>query len=154
MVTVADDELTFIYGETGDDEKYERVTGKAIRNIPMNIRVFTVVFALSLGLIVVSAAIGNILKSKGILTEEMLGSRGVNAVLIFYVGLFCIMAFSLVPLALRFFINMQVKIGHGELFPIKWLQAHEQLAVFGFWGLVITGLVIIIALVKPTDMFK
>jgi hypothetical protein len=120
----------------------------------MNIRLFAIVFFSALGLIVVSAIIGNILETQGILNKEMLGSKGVTAVLGFYFVLFCVMAFSLVPLALRFFLNMQVKIGNAEFVLIRWLQAHEQSVVLGFWGVIVIGLIIIFSLVKPSDMFK
>lgn len=120
----------------------------------MNIRLFAIVFFSALGLIVVSAIIGNILEANGMLNKEMLGSKGVTAVLAFYFALFCVMAFSLVPLALRFFLNMQVKIGNAEFVLIQWLQAHEQSVVFGFWGVIVIGLIIIFSLVKPSDMFK
>lgn len=120
----------------------------------MNIKLFTVLFFGTLGLIIVSAIIGNILEAKGILTKEMLGSKGVTTVISFYFALFCVLAFSLVPLALRFFINMQVKIGNAELVIIRWLQAHEQSVVYGFWGVIVVGLIIIFSLVKPGDLFK
>ena len=120
----------------------------------MNIKLFTVLFFGTLGLIIVSAIIGNILEAKGILTKEMLGSKGVTAVLAFYFILFCILALSLAPLALRFFLNMQVKIGNAELGIIRWLQAHEQSVVYGFWGMIAIGLIIIFAMVKPANLFK
>jgi len=41
------------------------------------------------------------------------------------------MAFAIVPLAVRFFLVMQVKIGNGEFALIKWFQAHEQAVVYG-----------------------
>jgi len=112
------------------------------------------VFFGSLGLIIVSAVIGNILETKGLITKEMKGSNGATAVLAFYFGLFCVMAFSLVPVALRFFLNMQVKIGNAEFVLIRWLQAHEQSVVYGFWGIIIIGLIIIFSLVKPSEIFK
>ena len=120
----------------------------------MSIRLFSIIFFGTLGLIIISAIIGNILEAKGILTKEMIGQRGITAVFAFYFGLFCIMAFSLAPIVLRFFINMQVKIGNGEFVLIRWLQAHEQSVVYGFWGLIIIGLIIIFSLVKPSEMFK
>lgn len=120
----------------------------------MNIKLFTLGFFGSLGLIIISAIIGNILEAKGILTQEMLGPKGVRAVVAFYFALFCIMGFSLAPLALRFFVNVQVRIGNGESVLIKWLHAHEPSVVYGFWGLMIIGLIIIFSLVKPSDMFK
>ena len=120
----------------------------------MNIKLFTVLFFGTLGLIIVSAIIGNILEAKGIITKDILGSKGVTAVLSFYFILFCILAFSLIPLALRFFLNMQVKIGNAKLVIIRWLQTHEQSVVYGFWGLIVIGFIIIFSLVKPADLFK
>ena len=120
----------------------------------MNIKLFTIVFFGALGLTIVSSVIGNILEARGVLTEEMIGAKGVTAVLAFYFGLFCVMAFSLVPLVIRFFINMQVKIGNAEFVLIRWLQANEKPVVFGFWGFIILGFVIIFLLVNPSDMFK
>ncbi len=120
----------------------------------MNIKLFTVLFFGALGLIIVSAIIGDILEAKGILTKEMLGSKGVTTVLAFYFALFCMLVFSLVPIALRFFLNMQVKIGNAEFVLIRWLQAHEQSVVYGFWGLIVIGFIIIFLLVKPGDLFK
>jgi len=118
----------------------------------MNIKVFTIFFGASLGLIIVSAVIGNILEAKGVLSTEMMGSNGRTGVVIFFFTLFSIMGFSVVPLFIRFFITMQVKIGNAEFVFIKWLQAHEQSAVYGFWLLIIVGLVLICTLVKPADM--
>ena len=120
----------------------------------MSIKLFSIIFLGTLGLIIVSAIIGNILEAKGILTKEMIGANGVKTVLVFYFSLFCVMAFSLVPLVLRFFLNMQVKIGNEDFFLIRWLQVHEQSVVYGFWGLIIIGLIIIFLLVKPSEMFK
>ncbi len=120
----------------------------------MNIKLFSFLFFGSLGLIIISAVIGNILESKGIVTKEILGPSGIIAVVIFYFTLFCIMAFSLVPLVLRFFLKMQVKIGNQEVALIRWLQNHEQSVVFGFWGFIVIGLIIIFSLVKTSDLFK
>ena len=120
----------------------------------MNIRLFTIVFFGALGLTIVSSVIGNILEARGVLTAKMIGAKGATAVLAFYFDLFCVMVFSLVPLVIRFFINMQVKIGNAEFFLIRWLKANEQSVVYGFWALIIIGFVIIFLLVNPSDMFK
>jgi hypothetical protein len=120
----------------------------------MSIKFFTKIFFATLGLIIISAIIGNILEAKGVLTKEMLGSKGITTVIALYFALFCVLAFSLAPLALWFFLNMQVKIGNAELVMIRWLQAHEQSVVYGFWGVIIIGLIIIIAMVKQENLFK
>lgn len=120
----------------------------------MNIKFFTIILAISFGLMIISAIIGNILESKGILTKEIIGLGGRTAVVLFYIFLFTLMAFSLVPVALRFFLNMQIKIGNGNLLIIKWLQTHEQMVVFGFWGIILVGFIIMMILVKPADIIK
>ena len=97
---------------------------------------------------IVAAIIGNVLESKGILTREKLGPGGVATGMMIYFGLFCLICFTVVPLAVRFFIQGQIKIGNGQLAVIKWLQAHEHGVVFGFWGFFILGLVIIYVLAK------
>jgi hypothetical protein len=120
----------------------------------MNIKPYLVVFVSAFGLIIISSVIGNILESEKVLTTDSLGPKGIEAVKIFYFLLFCIMVFSFVPLVIRFFIKMQIKIGNGEFFLIKWFQTHERCIVYGFWGLIIVGFVIIFSLVEPVDLFK
>ena len=97
------------------------------------------------GLIIISAIVGNILESKGLLTPERLGPRGIAAGMMVYFTLFCLLCFTIVPLAVRVFIAGQIKIGNGQLAIIKWLQSHEHGVVFAFWGFFIAGLVIIYA---------
>jgi hypothetical protein len=48
---------------------------------------------------------------------------------------------------------MQVKIGNGEFFLIKWFQAREQTLIYCFWGMLIVGLGIIFSLGKD-DIVK
>ena len=106
----------------------------------MNIKLFLIIFASVFGLIILSAVIGNILESKGMLTVEAIGSKGVTAVKIFYFVLFCIMGFSIVPLVIRLFISLQTRIGNAEFFLVRFLQGHEQSVVFGVWIVFIIGL--------------
>jgi hypothetical protein len=62
----------------------------------------------------------------GMLSEEAIGPAGAAAVPMAYMALFLTMGFSLVPLMIRLFIVLQVKIGNGERAPVKWLHAHEK----------------------------
>jgi hypothetical protein len=55
-----------------------------------------------------------------------------------------IICFTLLPLFIKLFIFLQVKIGHGEWLPIKWLQAHETAVIFGAWIFLIIGFCIAI----------
>jgi len=120
----------------------------------MNSKPYLVVFVLAFGLIIISAVIGNILESEGVLTAERIGAKGIEAVKSFYFLLFCVMVFSFVPLVIRFFIYLQIKIGNGKFVLIRWLQANEKSVVFGFWGFIIIGFIIIFSFVKLSDIFK
>jgi hypothetical protein len=63
------------------------------------------------------------------------------------------MAFAIVPLAIRLFIVMQIKIDNREFFLIKWFQAHEQAVVYGCWSMMVIGFCIIFFLAKD-DILK
>ena len=119
----------------------------------MNTRIFIIILAASFGLMIFGAIVGGILESSGRVTREDLGSRGVVIVAMIYFALFCLAALAFVPLAVRFFIVMQIKIGNGEFFLIKWFQAHEQTIVYFVWGMLIVGLGIISSLAKD-DILK
>ena len=118
----------------------------------MNTKICLTIFASAFGLLIVSAIIGNILESNG--TLKTLSPNATSAVMIFYFALFCVLGFSIVPLALRFFISAQIKIGNGELFLVKWLQAHEQGFVFGVWIMFIIGLCISLPAAIKDGLFK
>jgi hypothetical protein len=118
----------------------------------MNTKICLIIFASTFGLLIVSAIVGNILESNG--TLKTLSPTGVMAVKMFYFVLFCVLVFSLVPLVLRYFISAQIKIGNGEFFLIKWLQAHEQGVVYGFWIFCIIGLCIAVPAANRAGFFK
>jgi len=111
-----------------------------------------VAFLAALGLTIAAAIVGNVLESKGIVTRERLCPRGIAAITGVYFGLFCLLCFTIVPLAIRFFIAGHVKIGNGEVVVIKWLREHENTVVFSLWGLFILGLIIIFVLSKDEIM--
>jgi len=114
----------------------------------MNTKLYIIILASSFGLIILGSIIGGILESSGTLTREILGVRGDTILLMISFALFCVMAFALVPLVIRFFIVMQIKIGNGEFFLIQWFQAHEHTVVYCAWGMLVLGLVIIFSLAK------
>jgi hypothetical protein len=114
----------------------------------VNMKVRLIAFLAAFGLMIVAAIIGNVLESKGLLTREKLGPDGVAAGMMIYFGLFCLICFTIVPLAVRIFLIGQTKIGNGQLAIIKWLQAHENAVVFAAWGFFILSLIIIYALAK------
>ena len=91
----------------------------------MNVKRCIVMFAVSFSVRILGVIIGGFLESSGTVTGETLGSRGITILLPTYFALFCVATFSLVPLALRFFMGMQIKIGNKEFFLIQWLQGDE-----------------------------
>lgn len=112
----------------------------------MQTKFFLILFGVSLGLIVLGSIIGSVLESSGVLTKENLGSRGVAVVLGAFFALFCVAAFSLVPIILKVFIRLQIRIGNADLVLIRWLRENEQAVVWGFWGLCATGLLLVLFL--------
>ena len=114
----------------------------------MNTRIFLVVFLSALGLTIVGSIVGNILESRGTLSAATIGANGINAWKLVFFVLFCVMAFSIVPLVVRFFITMQIKIGNGEFFLIKFFQTHEKAIVYGFWIMMVIGFGIIFSLAR------
>jgi len=120
----------------------------------MNTKIFLIILASAFGLIIVGAIVGGIMESHGTFTEETIGPKGITVIQIIYFILFCIMGFALVPIVIRYFIAMQIKIGNGELFLIKWLQAHEQGVIYGFWSLFVIGLCIAVPAAIKDGFFK
>jgi hypothetical protein len=118
----------------------------------MNTKTWLIIFGGTFGLLIVSAIIGNILESNG--TLKTLSPEVETAVMIFYFALFCVLGFSIVPLALKLFISAQIKIGNGELFLVKWLQAHEQGFICGVWIMFIIGLCISLPAAIKDGFFK
>jgi hypothetical protein len=119
----------------------------------MDTRFFIIIAASSFGLMVLSAIVGNVLESMGVLTKENIGRTGTVIVLSFYFTLFCILAFSLVPVLLKAFVAMQVRIGNGEHALIRWVREHERGTVFTVWGLFTAGLLIAFTLARQ-DILK
>jgi len=120
----------------------------------MNTRIFIIILAASFGLMILGAVIGGILESSGTVTRETLSSNNIIIILIIYFTLFCAAAFAFVPLAVRFFIVMQIKIGNSEFFFIKWLQAHEHAVIYSFWIFMIIGLCIAVPAAVKDGFFK
>jgi hypothetical protein len=124
-----------------------------VRGGPVNTKTYLIILGASFALMIVGAIVGNILESNGTLSQKKLGPRGTAAIAAAYLAVFCVMAFAIVPLAVRFFIAMQVRIGNGEFALIQWFQAHEQAVVHGFWGMMVIGICIIYFLAKD-DILK
>jgi len=111
-----------------------------------------VVFITTLTILIGSAIVGNIVQSSG--TFNRLDTHAILAVKVFYFSLFCILVLSLIPVALNYFISAQIKIGNTDVFPVKWLQAHEKGVVLGFWAFCIIGLCIAVPAAIKAGFFK
>jgi len=106
----------------------------------MNIKIFLIILGCSFGLIIAGSVTLGTLESQGTLTSESMGPQGSAAVQIIYFILFCVMCLALIPIFIRTFIVLQIKIGHGSLSIIQWLQAHERAVVYGAWSIFVIGL--------------
>jgi len=111
-----------------------------------------IVFLTTLVILILSAIIGNILESNG--TFGKLSPIAVSAVKVFYFTLFCVLAFSLIPLVISYFIAMQIKIGNGDVAVIKWIQDHQRGVIFGFWAFCIIGMCIALPTIIRAGFFK
>jgi len=120
----------------------------------MNTRIFIIILAASFGLMILGAVIGGILESSGTVTRETLSSKNSITILIIYFTLFCAAAFAFVPLVVRIFIVMQIKIGNGDFYLIKWFQTHEHAVIYGFWIFMIIGLCIAVPAAIKDGFFK
>jgi hypothetical protein len=103
-----------------------------------------IVFLSALGLMI----IGNILESNGTLKSSNYRHQRIDVLTLAYFTLFCVMIFAFVRLVIRFFVFMQIKIGNGELFLVKLLQAREQAVFYGCWIMMVIGFGIIFFLGK------
>jgi hypothetical protein len=68
----------------------------------MNTRLFLIIVLSALGLTIMGSIVGNILESRGALSEVTIGVKGINAWELAYFVLFRVMAFAFVPLVVRF----------------------------------------------------
>ena len=106
----------------------------------MKTRTYLIILALAFGLMITGAVITNTLESNG--TLEALGPSGKILVNVVPFILFLIIGFVIVPLFLRLFIKLQIKVGNGGFFLVQWIQEHEQKIVHGVWVIYLIGLMI------------
>jgi hypothetical protein len=114
----------------------------------MNTRIFLIIFLSALGLIIAGSLVVNYLESRGSLSAPTIGANGIDAWQLGCFALFCVMAFAFVPLVVRFFIHMQIKVGNAEFVLVKFFQAREKAIVYGFWVIMLLGFGIIFTLGK------
>ncbi|NEO87120.1 MAG: hypothetical protein F6J87_23105 [Spirulina sp. SIO3F2] len=100
----------------------------------MNIKKYLIILASTWGLLWLSSFVGNALEAADILTPEKIGTTGLKVMLAVYLGLFWVIVFSAIPVALHFFVRAQIKIGNGELPAVQFLQTHFRRIVYCLWG--------------------
>ncbi len=110
----------------------------------MNAKLFLIIFASAFLLLIFSYPTFNFLESIGVLTRETIGSKKETILQTFQFVMFCVMGFSIVPIMIRLFVFLQLKIGNAEVPLVQFLQAHEQGFVLGVWCFFIVGLCIIV----------
>jgi hypothetical protein len=120
----------------------------------MSARIFLVILAVTVGLLIAGAIVANVLESSGKLSRETIGPNGELAIQIFFFSLFIVICFTVVPLFIKLFLYMQIKIGHGELAIIKWLQAHETNVIYGLWIFMLIGFCIALQGAVKDGLFK
>ena len=120
----------------------------------MSLKAWALVCASAFAVIIVGAIIGNMLESSGTLTDDDVRYKGQNMVQFLFFLLFCLLCFTIVPFVIKLFIVMQIKIGHGEFFMIKWLQAHQQKVIYVLWSILVIGFSIALPSAIKDGMFK
>lgn len=110
----------------------------------MNAKLFLIIFASAFLLLIFSYPIFNLLESNGVIAKETTSSSKDTILQTFQFVMFCIMGFSIVPIMIRLFVFLQLKIGNAELALVQFLQTHEQGVVLGVWCFFIVGLCIIV----------
>lgn len=120
----------------------------------MNTEPFLIAMAVSFGLIILASFTGGVLRSRFKITIKQLGPTWPLVIKLFYLILFGVIGFCLVPLVLHFFFSMQVEIDNDDLVLIKWLAANEPQMVYGLWALFVAGLVIALPAVIKGSLFR
>jgi hypothetical protein len=104
----------------------------------MKVKVFGLIAASVFGLFILSAVLNGIYGFDEMVVDPQIQT----AIQMGYFILFLILGFSVIPLFVRLFVVMQIKIGHGELAPIKFLKENEKVVVYCIWAFLAIGLCI------------
>jgi len=120
----------------------------------MSLKAWALVCASAFAVIIVSAIIGAMLESSGTLNDEVVRYKGQNMVQVAFFILFWILGFTIIPCVIKLFIFLQIKIGNGEFFMIKWLQAHEQKVIYALWSMVFIGMCLAVPSAIKDGLFK
>ncbi len=120
----------------------------------MGLKAWAIICASTFALIIAAAIAGNLLESSGALSEDAVRYKGQNMVQFAFFILFLLLCFTIIPFVIKLFIFLQIKMGHGEFFMIRWLQAHQQQVIYVLWGLLFIGTCFAIPAAIKDGLFK
>jgi hypothetical protein len=120
----------------------------------MNTKPFLIAVGIAFGLVIFGSIVGGVLQSKFKITIDQVDPTWIMAIKLFYLLLFLVIGFALVPVALNYFITMQIKIGNEDFVLIKWLATNAPQVVYGLWALFIVGLCIALPAAIKGGFFK
>ncbi|MEE9910616.1 MAG: hypothetical protein K4571_02730 [Deltaproteobacteria bacterium] len=120
----------------------------------MTTKVYVIILVSCLGLFILGAVVNGILESSGAFNMDAIDPGIRTAVKVCYFILFLAIGFSFIPLMLKLFIYMQIRIGNGEFILIKFLHNHEQTVVYCAWGMCLLGLIIALPSAIRDGFFK
>lgn len=120
----------------------------------MTTKVYVIILVSCLSIFIVSAIINGIGASSEAFNMSAINPKITTAINVCYLILFLAIGFSVIPLALKLFISLQIKIGNGELVFIKFLQNHEQGVIYCAWGICLLGLMISLPSAIKDGFFK
>jgi hypothetical protein len=105
-------------------------------------KTFIIIFATAWVAIIVIGVVGNGLQARGLISDPATMARvGLYAKIIIFT-LFVVQSFCLLPLALRLFVALQIKIGNREHALVKALIEHERGVIYAYWAVWFVGLVV------------
>ena len=120
----------------------------------MTTKIYVMILVSAFGLFILGAVINGILESSGTFNMNTVDPKIQTAIKVFYFILFLAIGFSFIPLVLKLFIILQIKIGNGEFFFIKFLKNNEQIVVYCAWGMCLLGLLISLPSAIKDGFFK
>jgi len=103
----------------------------------MAVRGWAITAGAAFAFAVILSIVGSVLDSRGSVSPTVK-----TAVISATIGAFLVIAVSIPPLALRYFLAGQVAIGNGELPVIAFMLHHEAGIVRGIWVFMAAGVAI------------
>jgi hypothetical protein len=110
----------------------------------LSIKTYVVIFVSAWLIIILVSIAGSAVQSSGAVKDPgLMKLIGLYIKGIFFTS-FLIQAFCLLPLVLKLFIFMQIKIGNGGHVLVRALIEHEKAVVYCYWTIWLLGLAVAI----------